>query len=58
MVSHPKYSNDPKFLGQIGLGEQYRHRSDCSCRSSLIRVFTVCSSIGIFLAKYLKVLAS
>ena len=35
-------------LGQIGLSKQYRPRSDCFWRSSLIRVYAVCHSISIF----------
>ena len=38
-----------------GLGKQCRPRSDRSSRSSLIRVFTVCYSICIFLSKFPKV---
>ena len=43
------------IFGQIGLGKHCRPRSDCSWRSSLIRVFTVCYTICIFLMKYPKV---
>ena len=43
--------NDPK-ISDRGLGKQCRPRSDCS---SLIRVFTVCYSICMFLTKYLQV---
>ena len=41
-----------KVFGQIGLGKQCWPRSDCSSRSSLIRVYTVWNSIGIFLMHY------
>ena len=41
-----------KVFGQIGLGKQCWPRSDCSCRSSLIRVYTVWNSISIFLMHY------
>ena len=37
-----------KVLGQIHMTKQCRPRSDCSKRSSLIRVYTVCTSICIF----------
>ena len=47
------YRNDPIF-SEIGLGKQCRPRSDCSKRSSVIRVFTVCYSICIILIKYPK----
>ena len=35
-------------IGEIGLTKLWWPRSDCSLRSSLIRVFTVCHSICIF----------
>ena len=44
------YQNEPRLL--IGLGKQCRPRSDCSSKSSLIRVYTVCSSVYIFLKHY------
>ena len=36
------------ILGQIGLSKQWRPRSDCFFRTSLIRVYAVCHSISIF----------
>ena len=44
----------PYVFGQIGMGKQCRHRSDCSYRSSLIRVVTVCYSICTILTKSLR----
>ena len=44
-----------KVFRQIGLGKQCRPRSNCSSgpsRSSLIRVYTVCHSIGMFWTHY------
>ena len=37
-----------KLLGQIGWSKQCRPWSDCSLRSSLIRVYSVCYSVCIF----------
>ena len=42
------YHNDPKFLDKQVLANS----ADPDQRSSLIRVFTVCYSICIFLTKY------
>ena len=39
-------------FGQMGESKQWRPRSDCSQRSSLIRVYTVCNSISIFWIHY------
>ena len=41
------YHNWSQVYRQLGLGKQCRHRSDCSWRSSLIRVYTVCNSVCI-----------
>ena len=43
-------TNCCKVFGQTGLGKQCRPRSDCS----LIRVYTVCSSLCIFWMHYSK----
>ena len=50
-----RFSNDPKFSDR----QVWTNSADpdqTAPRSSLIRVFTVCYSIGIFLTKYPKVL--
>ena len=40
------------MIGQICQGKQCRPRSDCSSRSSLIRVYTVCHSVCIVWTHY------
>ena len=45
-----RYRNE--VFGQICLGKQCRPRSDCSYRSSLIRVYTVCHSVCIIWTHY------
>ena len=56
-----KYRNDPKFLDRYARansadpvcpGKQCGPRSDCSKRSSLIRVYTVCNSLCIVWTHY------
>ena len=41
-----------KISGRTGLSKQCRSRSDCSCRSHLIRIYTVYHSICIFWMLY------
>ena len=53
--SKQNYLNVPRFPDGWVVGTQCRPRSDCSWRSSLIRVYTVCHSICTFWTHYAKV---